>query len=104
MVLEGERRAEESHDAVAHHLVHRALVAVHGLHHLFQHGVEETLGVLGVAVRQELGGALEVGEQHRDLLALAFERVLGAEDLFGQVLGCVVDRRLEAGRRGTGCQ
>ena len=77
---------------------------MHGLHHLFQHGVEETPGVLGVAVRQELGRALEVGEQHRDLLALAFERVLGAEDLFGQVLGCVVDRRLEAGRRGTGCQ
>ena len=41
VVLVGERRAEEGHDAVAHHLVHGALVAVDGLHHPLEHGVEE---------------------------------------------------------------
>src|SRR5262245_39579258 len=40
VVLVGHRRAEEGHDPVAHHLVHRALVAVDGLHHPFEHGIE----------------------------------------------------------------
>ena len=33
--------------------------------------------------------ALEVGEEHGDLLALAFEGALGGEDLLGKVLGGV---------------
>ena len=33
VVLERHRRAEQRHDAVAHHLVHRALVLAHGVHH-----------------------------------------------------------------------
>ena len=73
MVLVGERRAEQRHDAVAHHLVDRALVAVDGLHHPLEDGIEELARLLGVAVGQELHRALEVGEEHGDLLALAFE-------------------------------
>jgi hypothetical protein len=40
VILVGERSAEERHDAVAHHLVDRALVAVDGLHHVLDDGVE----------------------------------------------------------------
>jgi hypothetical protein len=40
VVLVGEWRAEERHDPVAHHLVHRALVAVDSLHHPLEDGVE----------------------------------------------------------------
>ena len=36
-------------------------------------GIEELARLLGVAVGQQLRGALEVGKQHRDLLALAFQ-------------------------------
>ena len=86
VVLVGERRAEERHDAVAHDLVDRALVAVDGLHHPLEHRVEELPRLLGVAVGEQLHRALEVGEEDRDLLALAFEGGLGVEDAFGEVL------------------
>ena len=48
-------------------------VAVHRRHHALEHGVEELAGLFGVAVGQQLHRALQVGEQHGDLLALAFE-------------------------------
>ena len=63
VIFMGARRAEEGHDAVAHDLVDRALVAVDGLHHAFEDGIEELARLLGIAV----------GEEDRDLLALAFE-------------------------------
>ena len=50
VVLVGKRRAEEGHDPVAHHLVHRALVSMNGLHHPLEHGVQELARLLGVAV------------------------------------------------------
>ena len=89
VVLVGERRAEERHDPVAHDLVDGALVAVDGLHHPLEHGIEELARLLGVAVGQQLHRALEVGEQHGDLLALALEGALRGEDLLGEVLGGV---------------
>ena len=73
MVLVGHGRAEERHDPVAHDLVDGALVAVDGLHHPLEDRIEELPGLLGVAVGQQLHRALEVGEEDRDLLALAFE-------------------------------
>ena len=73
MILMGQRRAEQRHDPVAHHLVHGALVAVDRLHHPLEHRVEELPGFLGVPVGEQLHRALEVGEEHRDLLALALE-------------------------------
>ena len=73
VVLVGQRRAEERHDPVAHHLVDGALVAVDGLHHPLEDRVEELARLLGVAVGEQLHRALEVGEEDRDLLALAFE-------------------------------
>ena len=73
MVLVGERRAEQRHDAVAHHPADGPLVAVDGVHHALEDGVEELPGLLGVAVPDQLGRALDIGEQDGDLLALAFE-------------------------------
>ena len=86
VVLVGERRAEERHDPVAHHLIHRAFVAVDRLHHALQHGVEDLARLLRIAVGEELHRALEVGEEDGDLLALALEGGLGREDPLGQVL------------------
>jgi hypothetical protein len=86
VVLVGERRAEERHDAVAHHLVHCALVVMHRRHHAFEDGIEDLTRLLGVTIRQQLHGALQVGEKHRDLLTLTFQRGLGVEDLLGEVL------------------
>ena len=76
VILVGERGTEQRHDAVAHHLVDRALVAVHRLHHALEHRVEDLARLLRIAVGQQFHGALEIGEEHRDLLALAFERAL----------------------------
>jgi hypothetical protein len=57
----------------AQHLVDRAFVAVDGLHHALQRGIEEALGGFRVEVADQFCRAFEVREQHRDLLALAFE-------------------------------
>jgi hypothetical protein len=58
VILVGDRRPEERHDPVAHHLVHRTLVAVDRLHHAVEHRVQELPGVLGVAVGEQLQRAL----------------------------------------------
>jgi hypothetical protein len=63
---------------------------VHGVHHALEHRVEERASLLRVAIGQQLHRALEVGEQHRHLLALARQRVSGAEDPLGQMPGRVV--------------
>ncbi len=64
----GNGRTEEGHNAIPHDLVDRVLVAVHGLDHPFQDRVQQWAGLLGVALGQQLHGALQVGKQHRDLL------------------------------------
>jgi hypothetical protein len=53
VILVGEGGAEEGHDAVAHDLIHRALVAVDGLHHAFQYRVKELARLFGVAVGKQ---------------------------------------------------
>ena len=52
--------------------------------------------LIGIAVGQELEGASEVCEQHRDLFALALEGTPGGEDFVGEVLRSIGPRRLEA--------
>jgi hypothetical protein len=73
MVFMGDRRAKQRHDAVAHDLVHGAFITVHGVHQALQDRIEELPGLLGVTVGQQLHGALQVGEEHGDLLAFAFQ-------------------------------
>ena len=96
VVLVGERRAEERHDPVAHDLVDGALVAVDGLHHPLEDRVEELARLLGVTVGEQLHRALEVGEEDRDLLALALQGGLRGEDLLGEVLRGVGLRGVES--------
>src|SRR6185295_7407895 len=100
VVFVSEGRAEESHDAVAHHLIDGALVAVHGFHHPFEHGIEDLPRLLRIAVGEQLHRPLEIGKQHRHLLALAFERDPGGEDLLGEVLRRIRARRGELRERG----
>ena len=76
VVLVGERRTEERHDPVAHHLVHGALVAVDRLHHPFEDRVEKLARLLRITVGEQLHRALQVGEEHGHLLALTLERAL----------------------------
>ena len=102
MVLVSERRAEERHDAITHHLVHRALVAVHRFHHPLEHRVQEFAGVLGIAFGQELHRALEVGEQDGHLLSFTLEGGLRADDLLGEVFRGVRGRRGEPGLTSRG--
>src|SRR5262249_19841141 len=83
--------------AVASHFVHRAFVVMDRFHHPLDHRVEELASLLGIAVREQLHRSFKVGEQHGDLLALAFESRLGGEDLLGEMLWRVGIRRGEPG-------
>jgi hypothetical protein len=93
VVLVGEGRAEERHDAVAHHLVDGALVVMDGFHHPLQHGVEHRARVLGVMSGDQLERALDVGEEDRHLLALALHGRSRGQDAAGEV-----PRRVGVGR------
>jgi len=66
------------------------------LHHPFKDGIEDLARLLGITVGEQLHRALEVGEKDGHLLALAFERGLGSEDLLGEVLGSVGLGRCES--------
>ena len=78
-------RTKEGHDAIAHDLIHRAFVPVHGGHHALQHGIEELARFLRVALGQEFHRAFEIRKEHRDLLALTFERTAGREDFLREI-------------------
>ena len=87
MILVRQRRAEERHDAVTHHLIHRALVSMDGVHHPLEDWIEELAGVLGVSLGEQLHGAFQIGEEHGHLLALAFERRPRRQDALGEMPG-----------------
>jgi len=67
--------------------------AVDGVHHQREDGVENLARLFGIPVGEQLHGALEVGEEHGDLLALALERALRSQNLLGEVA-----RRVRPGR------
>jgi hypothetical protein len=87
VILVRERRAKQRHDPIAHHLVDRALVAVDGLHHPLENGVEDLARLLGITIGEQFHRALEVGEEHGDLLALALQGALRGEDLSARCVG-----------------
>jgi hypothetical protein len=90
VILVRDRRAEERHDPVARVLVDRPLEAVHAVGQDLEEAIEDAMPLLGVDALSQLHRALDVGEEHRHLLALALQRGLALEDLVGQVLGRVV--------------
>jgi hypothetical protein len=95
-------RPEEGHDAIAEHLIHRPLKAVHGVHHVVQRRIEECLGSFRVEIADQLRGAFEVGKEHRHLLALAFQGAAGRENLLGEIGRCVGERGRSLHRFGGG--
>ena len=92
MIFMRDRRPKQRHDTIAHDLIHRPLIAMHGRHHVLQHRVEEVAGFLGIAVGEQLHRPLQVGKEDGHLFALAFERGLGGEDFLRQVAGGVGER------------
>jgi hypothetical protein len=84
-----DRRPEESHDAVAGVLVHGTFEAVHPLGEDGEELVEDRVPLLRVELLGQLHRARHVGEQHRHLLALAFERGLRLQNFLGEMLGRV---------------
>src|SRR5262249_61657025 len=81
-------------------LLDRAHRALRRRHHPFEHGIEKPPRFLRIAVGEQLHGALEVGKEHSDLLALTFNGRLGVEDALGEVLWRVALRRRDAWSRG----
>ncbi len=103
VVLVRQRGPEERHDAVPEHLVDGPLVAVDGLHHELEDRVDDLPRFFRVPVRQQLHRALQVREEHRHVLALAFQRAPRGEDLLREVPGRVGLGRgcpLRGGERG----
>src|SRR5712691_11105076 len=81
----GNGRTKQGHNAVAEHLMHRALEAVHGVHHVVQSRIEEVLGRFGIQATDKFRRVLEIGKEPGDLLALAFERAAGGQDLLSKI-------------------
>jgi hypothetical protein len=64
-------------------------VAGHGVHHALADRLQKLPRPLQVAVSEQLHGVFEIGKQHRDLLALAFQGGFRDEDFLGEVRGRV---------------
>jgi hypothetical protein len=86
VVLVRDRCSEQSHDAVARVLVDRPLEAMHALSEDLEEAVHDLVPLFGVDLLGEVHRPLHVGEQHRHLLALAFDGAAGGEDRLGEVL------------------
>ena len=98
VILVGQRRPEERHEAVAEELVDGALVAVDlgegGLEEL----VDEDVHALRPQPLRQRGRADQVAEEHGDGLALALQRAARREDPLGEVARRVGGRRPDLGR------
>src|SRR5215471_17271711 len=99
MVLVGNGGAEERHDAVTRVLVDGPLVSVNAAREDPEQAIEEAMPFLGVDALCQLHRAHDVGEEDGDQLALAPERVLGCEDLLGEMPRRVGARLGSGGRR-----
>jgi hypothetical protein len=102
VVLMRQRRPKQRHNAVAHDLIDGAFILVHGRHHAVEHRIEQLPRLLWVTFGQQLHGPLEVGEEHRDLLAFAFQGAFGVQDFLGEMGRRVGARRLGRRERGLG--
>jgi hypothetical protein len=65
---------------------------VDGLHHQREDGIENLARLLRVAVGEQLHRTLQIGEEDRHLLPLAFQSGLGRQELLGEVLGGIAVR------------
>jgi hypothetical protein len=99
VVLVRDRRPEERHDAVAGELVDEALEALDAVGEDREEALHDLRPRLGIHLLGELHRALDVGEEHRHLLALAFERRAGLKNPVGEM---VWSMPACCGRRGGG--
>ena len=81
----GNGGAKQGHDAIAQDLVDGALVAMHGVHHASRAGSRSCWAASGSRSRDQFRRAFEVGKQHRDLFALAFQGAAGGENFLGEI-------------------
>jgi hypothetical protein len=102
VVLVGDRRAEQRHDAVARVLVDGALEAVHALRKDLEEAVQHPVPLLGIECTRQLHGALHVREEHAHLLALALQGAARREDLLREVPRRVVAGLPPGGRGRSG--
>ena len=105
VVLEPQRRAEQRHDAIAGVLVDGPLEAVHALGEEVEEAIEQAMPGLGAEPLGEQHRVLDVGEQHRHLLALALERGAAGQDALDQMarrIGARIRRRAAHPRRVSG--
>ena len=58
---------------------------MHGLHHQVQGRVEEAPGRFRVEAGNQLRRAFDIGKQHRNLFALAFQGSAGSEDFLREM-------------------
>ena len=89
MGLVRDRRSEEGHDPFAGVLVDRPLEAVNSVGEDREEALHDLVPVFRVDRLREIHRPLEVGEEDRHLLALAFDGAAGGEDLLGEVLRSV---------------
>ena len=73
MILVGDRRAEDREDAVAGALHDVAVVAADRVDHQLERGIDDCAGLLGIEVLLQLSRTLDIREQRRHRLPLAFE-------------------------------
>jgi hypothetical protein len=92
MVFVRDRCAEEGHDAVARVLVHSSLEAVNAVSKDPEEAIHDSVPLFGTQLRGELHRSFHVGEEHRHLLALAFEGAARSQDLFGEMFRSVGER------------
>ena len=65
-------------------------------------GSRSFLRIFRITISQQLHRAFHVSEQHRHLLALAFESALGGENLLGEVLRGIGLRGSKGSKGGGG--
>jgi len=88
-LLDGQGRPKKGHQAVAGEFVHRAFVAVHVMDERLVEFIHDGKKVFLPELLTQDGIADEIGKQHGDELALAFQPAPIGEDFFGQVLGYI---------------
>src|SRR5262245_896398 len=95
VILVGNRRAEQRHDAVPGVLVDRSLEPMDAVGKNSEETIQDRMPVLWVDLRGDLHRSLHVGEEHRHLFTLTLQGGARREDLLGEVL-----RSVGAGIRG----
>ena len=93
----GNRRTEQGKDAIAQRLGDIAFIAMHGVHHELQGGINNRPRLFGIKSFDQCGRAFEIGKQGGDGFTLTvctaarFQRRLFGTDALGQMRRRVAD-------------